>query len=222
MTGAATALGSLLLVVGPSMVIVAADPRATGSAVDAAPVGAALWMLAGGAHLATASGTVSVVPLLGSAALVLLATAGARRGVADADLDSSYSLGLVPRGLAVALLGWWVGYALVAGAAAVFAARGPLVPTLPSLLLPVAAVPLASAALVVRRQIRDDPGTAGPALRRQVLPDVIRRALRPGLAGAGLLLGLGLVLVLAAVLLGRDRVWAVHTALDAGTAGSVG
>ncbi|MGL4745933.1 MAG: cell division protein PerM, partial [Dermatophilaceae bacterium] len=46
--------------------------------------------------------------------------------------------------------------------------------------------------------------------------------LRPGLAGAGLLLGLGLVLVLAAVLLGRDRVWAVHTALDAGTAGSVG
>ncbi|MGL5818650.1 MAG: cell division protein PerM [Phycicoccus sp.] len=220
--GVATALGSLLLVVGPSLLLVAVEPRATGSAVDAVPVGAALWLLAGGAALTADGGTVSVVPLLGVAVLVLVARAGARRGVAEADVAGSYSFGLLPRGLGVALFGWWAGYALVAGAAAVLAARGPLVPALPSLLLPAVLVPVAGAALVVSRLVRHDPGVAGPALRRRVLPDVVRRALRPGLAGAGLLLGLGLLLVVATVAAGHDRVLAVHTALDAGPAGSLG
>ncbi|MGL4176930.1 MAG: cell division protein PerM [Dermatophilaceae bacterium] len=222
LVGAATALVSLLLVLGPAVLAVAIEPRATGPATEAAPVGAGLWLLAGGAHRAAAGGTVSVVPLLGVVVLVLVARAGARRGVVKADVGGAYSLGLVPRGLGVALLGWWAGYALVTAAVAVLAARGPLVPAAESLLLPAVAVPIAGAALVVRRLVRDDPGVAGPALRRQVLPDVVRRALRPGLAGAGLLLGAGGVLVVATVAGGHDRVLAVHTALDAGPAGSLG
>ncbi|MGL5929193.1 MAG: cell division protein PerM [Dermatophilaceae bacterium] len=222
LVGAATALGSLILVLGPSLLAVAVEPRATGSVADAVPVGAALWLLAGGAHLTAAGSTVSVVPLLGVVVLVLVARAGARRGVTATDLEAAYSLGLLPRGLGVALLGWWAGYALVTAAAAALAARGPLVPAPESLFLPAVVVPIAGAALVVHRLIRDDPGVAGPALRRRVLPDVVRRALRPGLAGAGLLLGLGVTLVVATVVVGHDRVLAVHTALDAGPAGSFG
>ncbi|MGL5866183.1 MAG: cell division protein PerM [Dermatophilaceae bacterium] len=222
LVGAATALGSLLLVVVPSLLLVAAEPRAAGPASDAVPVGAALWLLAGGAHLTADGGVVSVVPLLGLAVLVFVAKAGARRGVAEADLDGPYSVGLVPRGLGVALLGWWVGYAVVTGAAAVIATRGPLVPVAASLLVPTVVVPIIGAALMLARLVRDDPGAAGPALRRRVLPNVLRRAARPGLAGAGLLLGIGLVLVTGTVVAGHGRVMAVHTALDAGTTGSVG
>ena len=99
--GAGTALAGLLPVVLLIGFAVAGAPRADLGFGDGTSVGAALWLLLGGARLAVDDATIAVTPLLGFALLVAIAWEGARRAVTP-------GAGLWCRALA-----WWGGYAAV-------------------------------------------------------------------------------------------------------------
>ncbi len=216
--GVATGLLSALVVVGPVLLAWGSDPRSSGGATDAVAVGAALWLLAGGAHVAAGSATVSLTPLLAFGLLVLLARLGAREAMVKVSTEGGHWAGLLPRGLAAAVGAWGVGYAAVTAAAWGLAASGPFPPRPATLLLPGVLVPLLGLGLALRAVDRDDPAVLGPRVRLP-LPDVVRRGVGPGLAGAGLLVGAGMLVVVAAVLVSWPRVSGVQAELGAAGAG---
>ncbi len=218
--GVLTGLASLLVVLVPVLVAWNADLRTTAGAGDAVAVGASLWLLAGGAHLAAGSATVSVTPLLAFGLLVVLARIGAREAMVQVSTEGPDWLGLLPRPLAAAVGAWWTGYALVVGVAWVLSGGGAFPPRALSLLLPAVLVPLAALVVALRAVGRDAPDVLGPRLV-PVLPDVLRRGVGPGLAGAALLVGAGILVVLGAVVVSWPQVAAVQADLaptGAGTA----
>ena len=108
----------------------------------------------------------------------------------------------------------------MAGAAGL-AVAGPFRVTPLSLVLPVVVVPLLALVLALRPVAHDDPDVLGPRLGVAWLPDPVRRAVRPGLLGAGVLLVAGLAVVLAMVALSWSQVTTISTAVAAGGLGSV-
>lgn len=217
--GLATGLVSVLVVLVPVLLAWSADPRSSAPGGDAVAVGASLWLLAGGGHLAAGSATVSLVPLLGVALLVALARYGSREAMVRVSTEGGSWAGLLPRPLAAAVGAWWAGYLLVGVVAWVLAARGPLPPETPSLLLPLVLVPLLGLGIALRAVGRDDPDVLGPRVV-PVLPDVVARAVGPGLAGAALLVGLGVLVVVVAVVVSWPQVAAVQAELAPAGAGA--
>ena len=219
--GLLTGLTSLLVVLAPVVVAWLVEPLATGDGWQAAGTGAALWLLVSGAHLDTGGVALSVVPLLGTVALLGVAWLGAREAMVDVSTDGEHWWGTLPRPLAAALGAWWAGYALAVGVAVGLTVAGPFRVTPLSLVLPVVVLPLLALVLALRPVAADDPGVLGHRLGLAWLPDSVRRAVRPGLLGAGVLLGAGLVVVLAAVALSWDQVSTISTAVAAGGLGAV-
>ncbi|MGG5260190.1 cell division protein PerM [Phycicoccus avicenniae] len=217
--GVLTGLVSALVVVGPVLLAWSTDPRSAASAGDAAAVGWALWLLAGGAHLGVGGATVSMVPLLALGVLVLLARFGAREAMVQVSTEGEHWAGVLPRPLAASVSAWWAGYALVVAAGWLLAAQGPFVPRPWSVLLPLVGVPALALAVALRAVGRDDPDVLGPRLV-PVLPDTVRRAVGPGLAGATLLVSVGMLVVLGATALAWPQVAAVQAELGATGGGS--
>ncbi|MGB7817834.1 MAG: DUF6350 family protein [Ornithinibacter sp.] len=220
LAGLGTGLTSLLIVLVPVVLAWLLEPRAEGSPWSAVGTGAALWLLTGGAHLTAGPVAISVVPLLGLALLVVVARFGAREAMVDVSTDGEHWRGLLPGPLAAALGSWWGGYAVVVAAATWLAIAGPFGLSPPSLLLPVVLVPGAGLAWALRPVVSGDPDVLGARLGRVRVPDAFRRGLRPGLAGAGVLLAVGVLIVLGLVALSWGEVSAVHAALGAGGVGS--
>lgn len=219
--GLLTGLTSLVVVVAPAMLGWLVEPLSTGDGWQAAGTGAALWLLVSGAHLAIGEVTISLVPLLGLAVLVAVAWLGAREAMVDVSTDGEHWLGTLPRPLAAALGAWWAGYAVAVAVAVGLAVAGPFRVTPLSLVLPVVLVPLLALVLAVRPVALDDPDILGARLGSAWLPDTVRRAVRPGLAGAGVLLGAGLVVVIAMVAMSWNQVSTISAAVAAGGLGSV-
>ena len=219
--GVLTGLTSLVVVVAPVVLAWLVEPLSTGDGWQAAGTGAALWLLVSGAHLAIGEVTISVVPLLGLALLVGVAWLGAREAMVDVSTDGEHWRGTLPRPLAAALGAWWAGYAAAVAGAAGLAVAGPFRVTPLSLVLPVVVVPLLALVLALRPVAHDDPDVLGPRLGVAWLPDPVRRAVRPGLLGAGVLLVAGLAVVLAMVALSWSQVTTISTAVAAGGLGSV-
>lgn len=219
--GVMTGLTSVLVVLGPVLLAWLVEPLATGDGWQAAGTGAALWLLVSGAHLDTGGAFLSVVPLLGTVALVAVAWLGAREAMVDVSTDGDHWWGTLPRPLAAALGAWWAGYAVAVAVAVGLTFAGPFRVTPLSLVLPVVAVPLVALGLALRPVVADDPDVLGRRLGLAWLPDSLRRAVRPGLAGAAVLLGVGLVVVVASVALSWDQVSTISTAVAAGGVGAV-
>jgi hypothetical protein len=219
--GVLTGLASLVVVVAPVVLAWLVEPLSTGDGWQAAGTGAALWLLTSGAHLAIGEVTVSLVPLLGLALLVALAWLGAREAMVDVSTDGEHWQGLLPRPLAATLGAWWAGYAVAVGAALALSLSGPFRATPLSLVLPLVVVPLVALALALRPVAREDPDVLGVRLGLARVPDSVRRAVRPGLAGAGVLLCVGLVVVVAMVALSWARVGTISSAVAAGGLGGV-
>lgn len=199
--GAATAGAGLLVVVVLLLLGMLAVPRASAGFGDALGLGALVWLVLGGGRVAVASGTIALTPLVGFALLVLLARTGARRGLPEAP---------GPR-----LQGAWLGGYVAAGVAAVLLGLlAPVGPSLLSVVLPLLLVPGLGLAWA-----HGLPGRVEPAIDR--LPTAVRRALVPGLQGAGLAVAAGGVVVLLGVLINLDRVGHIHSALGAGFFGGV-
>ncbi len=219
--GLVTGIASLLLVLGPTVIAWLVEPMATGTVWDAMGTGTALWLLTSGAHLTAGPVTISVVPLLGLALLVVVARFGAREAMVDVSTDGEHWGGLLPRSLGAALAAWWVAYAVVVGAAVALATTGPFRVVGLSLLAPAVLVPLAGMALALRAVVLDDPEVVGPRLGLARVPDAVRRGVRAGLWGAGALLGFGLLIVVALVGLAWDEVSTISEQVGATAFGGV-
>ena len=219
--GVLTGLTSLVVVVAPVALAWLVEPLSAGDGWQVAGTGAALWLLVSGAHLAIGEVTISLVPLLGLALLVGVAWLGAREAMVDVSTDGEYWRGTLPRPLAAALGAWWAGYALAAAGAVGLSVAGPFRVTPVSLVLPVVVVPFLALVLALRPVAQDDPDVLGPRLGFAWLPETVRRAVRPGLVGAGVLLGVGVAVVLTMVALSWTQVTTISTAVAAGGLGGV-
>lgn len=221
LVGLATGLGSLALVAAPVVLSWLLDPVATGSAWPAVGTGASLWLLVSGAHLTTGGVVVSLVPLLGLALLVLVARLGAREAMVDVSTDGEHWQGLLPRPLAAAVGGWWAGYAVAVGAGVALTTAGPFRVGVVSLVVPFVLVPILALAFALRPVALDDPDVLGPRLSLARVPDVVRRGVRPGLLGAGVLLSVGLLVVVATIALAWPRVSEISAEVGAAGFGAV-
>jgi hypothetical protein len=221
LVGVVTGVASLVVVLAPVMLAWLVEPLATGNGWQAAGTGAALWLLTSGAHLAVGGFTVSLVPLLGLVLLVGVAFLGAREAMVDVSTDGELWRGLLPRPLTAALGAWWAGYAVAVAGAVALTLAGPFRVTPFSLVVPLLVVPGVALALALRPVALDDPDVLGPRLGLAWLPDSVRRAVRPGLAGAGLLLAIGTVVVIGLVALSWNEVSTISTAVAAGGLGGI-
>jgi hypothetical protein len=224
LAGAGAAAASAAVFVLPSLVVWVSDSHATVPWTSALGVGASLWLLGCGAHLAWAGTHVSMVPLLFLGLAVLGAAWGAVRAVRDSAEDRTmrYLGDVLHARLALSLAAWTVGYALCAALWSVVAlAAGPR-PVLTTLLVPVCAVPVASALLALGHLLRGRRELAGPRLRRpRWLPDAARRGVRPGVEGAAVLLATGALVCVVLVVLHYERVSHLQAELSPGLFGGV-
>jgi hypothetical protein len=222
--GALAAAGSATVFVLPALLVWVAASESTVSWTGSLGVGASLWLLAGGAHLALGATQVTVVPLLGFALSVAIGAWAATRAAREAADARTIRLtrDLLHRPLGAALLAWAGGYAACAllwVAVAFLAGPHPVVWTL---VFPVLVVPVVSVLLALQRLVKGRPELAGPALSRpDWLPEAVRRALRPGLEGAAALLGAGTAICLVLLVLRFGEVRHLQTELAPGVVGGV-
>lgn len=222
--GALAAAGSATVFVLPALLVWVSASESTVSWTSSLGVGASLWLLAGGAHLTLGPADLTVVPLLALALSVAIgswAATRAAREVADARTIVLVR-DTVHRPLALALGAWTAGYAACALLWVVVAFLAGPSPVAWTLVLPVVAVPVVSAALALGRLVKGRPELAGAGLRRPGwFPDAVRRALRPGLEGAAGLLVIGMLACVGLVVLHFDRVSHLQGELAPGLVGGV-
>lgn len=224
LSGAGAAAASACALVLPALLVWVASPQSTVDWTTALGVGASLWLLGTGAHLTVGAAQVTVVPL----AFLALAVGGAAWGAVRAGRPAAqqtrlrYAAEVVHAPLARALGAWTLGYAACALLWSVVALLAGPSPSVLSLLVPVVVVPALAAALALGWLVRRRRGLLGPGARRpDWLPDVVRRAVRPGLEGAGVLLGSGMVIVALMVMLKYDRVSHLQSTLAPGLVGGL-
>ncbi|NYG07515.1 hypothetical protein BJ986_002002 [Phycicoccus badiiscoriae] len=224
LAGALAAAGSASVFVLPALLVWVAAPESTVSWTSSLGVGASLWLLACGAHLSVGIAQVTVVPLLALAVNVAIGSWAAMRAAREtAEARTIRLVGdTVHRPLALALGAWTAGYAACALLWVLIAFLAGPSPVVWTLVLPVLGVPALSAAIALARLVTRRPELAGPGLGRpRWLPDAVRRALRPGLEGAGALLGAAMVLCVLFVVLHFDRVSHLQGELAPGFIGGV-
>jgi hypothetical protein len=88
--------------------------------------------------------------------------------------------------------------------------------------LPLVVVPAVAVAAAAARLASRHPELAGPRWRRpDIVPDFVRRALRPAATGAATMVGVGMALVVLLVVLRFSQVAHLHSELAPGLVGSV-
>jgi hypothetical protein len=237
LAGAGAALASSLVVVLPALVGWVASPRSTVPWTDALGVGASLWLLGGGSWLLAGTASIALVPLLLFAGVLAVAAWGAGRTASEAadqaarlpsgtvadraaGRQGGHRWGLLPRGVTAALAVWAGGYAGCAVLWAVVASQGAPRPQLLGLAAPVLAVPAIAVAMAAARLVARAPELAGPRWRRpDVVPDFVRRAVRPAAVGACAMLAIGVALVVLMVVLRFPQVAHLHDELAPGLVG---
>ena len=224
LAGAGAAAASALVFVLPALMVWVAASESTVTWTTSLGVGASLWLLGTGAHLDLGAADVTVVPLLFLGLAVLGAAWGAVRAVRESAQDRTLRLvgDVLHRPLAFALGSWALGYAAAAALCSVIAfVAGPR-PVLWTLVVPVLVVPLASALAALAHLVRRRPELVGERLRRPTwLPEPVRRGLRPGLEGATALLGAGVLVCVAFVVMHLGNVTALQGELAPGVVGGV-
>ncbi len=221
LTGALCALASSLVVLVPTVLSWSADARSRSSLSAALGLGSAVWLLTLGAHLTVTPTAVAFVPLGIFLVLLAITASGAVRVLRRRPEDGQRTTAPLPRSAVLALLQWWLGYAVVPAGAALVARLGPVTPVPASLLCPVLVVPALAAGLAVAAQRRYEGELVDPTLARRVLPDAVRRSVVPALRGLGDLVAVGSVVVLVLVGLSFGDIRHVQTALGAGVTGGV-
>ncbi|WP_157606337.1 DUF6350 family protein [Phycicoccus sp. Soil802] len=224
LAGALAAAGSAMVFVLPALLVWVAASESTVSWTSSLGIGASLWLLAGGAHLTVGATHLTVVPLLALALSVVIGVWSATRAAREAADARTIRLArdTLHRPLAADLLAWTLGYAACAllwVAVAFLAGPHPVVWTL---VLPVLVVPVVSAGLALARLLKGRPELAGPALRRPTwLPEPVRRAVRPGLEGAAVLVGAGTLICLVLLVVRFGEVRHLQSELAPGIVGGV-
>jgi len=218
--GFITGLVSLLVVVVPTMLGWMLDPRPGASLAEPLGAGASLWLLVQGAHLGSGAVAVAFVPLVLGALVVWGASWGASRTLETADVEDEFVADLLPRSVAFVAGRWWIGYAVAVVLASVLTLAGSLPLRWLSLVVPLVVVPFLALALAVRRLARQSD-VLGSRFDAFVAPESARRARGPAVRGLTLLLGLSLLLVLAAIVLNWGSVSSLQGEAGAGFLGGV-
>ncbi|HEU5000911.1 MAG TPA: DUF6350 family protein [Lapillicoccus sp.] len=217
--GALAAAGSWLLLALPALVVWVATSHTTVGWGDALGVASAGWFLGHGASVTAGEVTLSLAPLGVTLVALLLTARGARRLL---DRTERVAPGTRwPRLLVREILpGFVLGYASVALVAWLLTLAGPARPRFAAVLGALAVPLLALAWALLRRYVAgEETGVVGPWLDR--LPRWLPRAVRPGVRGAGLLLGIGVVLVVVMVVARWSTVSGLHAAVNAGAVGGL-
>lgn len=222
LTGAAAAALSGLVLVLPALVAWVASPQSTVPWPQALGVGSALWLLAGAAQLHVDGATISLVPLALTGLFAWSACTAARRSLRETEPGSMGRLGWVPKGWLRVVVLFTLGYAGCATGWALLALLSPLRATLPTLALPIAALPALSAIVGVwleRGTLAGSGHHDGAASRRS--PLWLARAVRPAVEGVAVMFGFGAVVVAALLVLHADRVAHLQGELRPGVLGGV-
>ncbi|KRE43852.1 hypothetical protein ASG74_03175 [Knoellia sp. Soil729] len=218
--GVATGLLSLLVVVVPTVLGWMFDPRPGDSFADPLGAAASLWLLVQGAHLGAGATTVAFVPLVLGALAVWGASRGASRVLDTADVEDVFVADALPRSVASSAGRWWLGYALAVAIAAALTLLGSLPLRWLSLVVPLLVAPALALVLALRRLARD-ADILGPRFDVFVAPEAVRRAWAPARRGLQVLLGVGLLLVLLAVVVSWGSVTNLHRETGAGLLGGI-
>lgn len=221
---AGAAFVSAVLVLVPLFVAWLASATADFTAWQAVQVGVDLWLLAQGAPLTADPVRVSLVPWL----LTLLPSAtlywGAQRvamGLPDAGPGPA-GPGGVRRDVLVAGGAFAGSYGVIALVASVLGRQpGLSAHPVPAFLGPLA-LALIAYVIALRGRFADDPARLAPSLVwlwQEDVPAWLRRAVRPALVGAAVLLACGAVATLVIIGLGLGRVAGLYEAVDPGRVG---
>ncbi len=217
--GALAAAGSWLVLALPSLVVWVATAHTTVGWGDALGIASAGWFLGHGASVAVGELSLSLAPL-GLWLLALLLTARGARRLLDRTERSAPGT-TWPRTLVRQVLpGFLVGYAAAGLLAWLLTLAGPARPGLSAVLVVVGVPVLSLAWALLRRYVAgEECGVVGEWLDR--LPRWLPRAVRPGVHGAAVLLGLGAALVVVMVVVRWSTVSGLHAAVNAGLVGGV-
>src|SRR4051812_10517134 len=217
--GALGAAGSWLVLALPALVVWVATAHTTVGWGDALGIASSGWFLGHGVPAALGEVSLSLAPLGLWLLAVLLTVRGARRLLDRTERAApgttwrrTLTRRLVPRFL--------LGYAVAAFLGWLLTLAGPARPSIAGVLLVLGVPVLALAWVLLTRYVRgEECGVVGVALDR--LPRWLPRAVRPGIHGAGVLVGLGAVLVVVMVVSRWSTVTGLHAAVNADVVGGV-
>lgn len=217
--GALAAAGSWLVLALPVLVVWVATAHTTVGWGDALGIASAGWFLGHGASVAVGELSLSLAPL-GLWLLALLLTVRGSRRLLDRTERSAPGT-TWPRTLVRQVVpSFLLGYAAAGFLAWLLTLAGPARPGFSAVLVVLGVPVLALAWALLRRYIAgEECGVVGEWLDR--LPRWLPRAVRPGVHGAAVLLGLGTVLVVVMVVVRWSTVSGLHAAVNAGLVGGV-
>jgi hypothetical protein len=217
--GALAAAGSWLVLALPALVVWVATAHTTVGWGDALGVASAGWFLGHGASVAVGELSLSLAPLGLWLLALLLTVRGARRLLDRTERSAPGTTW--PRALVRQVVpGFVLGYAAAGLLAWLLTLAGPARPGFAAVLVVLGIPVLALAWALLRRYVAgEECGVVGEWLDR--LPRWLPRAVRPGVHGVAILLGLGTVLVVLMVAARWSTVSGLHAAVNAGLVGGV-
>ena len=217
--GALAAAGSWLVLALPALVVWVATAHTTVGWGDALGIASAGWFLGHGASVAVGELSLSLAPLGLWLLALLLTVRGARRLLDRTERSAPGTTW--PRALVRQVVpGFVLGYAAAGLLAWLLTLAGPARPGFAAVLVVLGIPVLALAWALLRRYVAgEECGVVGEWLDR--LPRWLPRAVRPGVHGAAILLGLGTVLVVLMVAARWSTVSGLHAAVNAGLVGGV-
>jgi len=223
--GGSAALVSMLTIALPALLAWVASSESTVDWTRALSVGSCAWLLANGAHLSAGPATVSLMPLLLTAFVLVVATIAARRIVVQLGDGRPRRLkrwGGLRRDVADAVFAFVSSYAAVGLVAALATVGQPLSASVWGSVMGTAVVGAVSMLVAVALEFRGEIGSVAPDLTNTLearLSILVRRAIRPGMWGALVIFGAGLALALAVVVMHLDRIARLYDTLGADPVG---
>ena len=217
--GVLAAAGSWLVLALPALVVWVATAHTTVGWGDALGIASAGWFLGHGASVAVGELSLSLAPLGLWLLALLLTVRGARRLLDRTERSAPGTTW--PRALVRQVIpGFVLGYAAAGLLAWLLTLAGPARPGFAAVLVVLGIPVLALAWALLRRYVAgEECGVVGEWLDR--LPRWLPRAVRPGVHGVAILLGLGTVLVVIMVAARWSTVSGLHAAVNAGLVGGV-
>ena len=217
--GVLAAAGSWLVLALPALVVWVATAHTTVGWGDALGIASAGWFLGHGASVAVGELSLSLAPLGLWLLALLLTVRGARRLLDRTERSAPGTTW--PRALVRQVVpGFVLGYAAAGLLAWLLTLAGPARPGFAAVLVVLGIPVLALAWALLRRYVAgEECGVVGEWLDR--LPRWLPRAVRPGVHGVAILLGLGTVLVVLMVAARWSTVSGLHAAVNAGLVGGV-
>ena len=218
-SGALAAATSWLVLVLPVLVVWVAAAHTTVGWAQAIGVGGAGWFLGHGASVRVDAFALSLAPL-GVTLLALAVTVRAVRRLLDRtqrEAPGTTWPRLLVRRTVPGFVGGYAAFALFAWLLTLAGPARPQLWTVPVVL----GVPVLSVAWVLLGRYLDGEAAGPVTLWLDPLPRWLPRAVRPGVAGAGLLVGLGALLVAVMVLARWSTVAGLHASVAADTVGAV-